>query len=114
MLNLHPPFRRLTADGEDRVAVEAEEDGRVTAALSGRPAGEVWRIERLHFEAARLDDLGPRILAVADALAAEEGLATVVLDPAGLDVSMLALLDREGFRPAAGSGLLSRPVIPSG
>ena len=128
MLNLHPPFRLaspddgsalsvLTVGAEPAVigpnTVVAEEGGRVVAALSGHAEGETWRIDLLSVTPERHADLTPRLLAVADALAADEGLVSVVFDDAG-DEIVRALLDREGFRPAGQGGRLVREVIPQG
>lgn len=124
MLNLHPPFRRARdEDGEtirallgERTglapaeAVVAEEDGQVTAVIDGRPDGESWRVDALAVLNERAGELGPRILRLADALAAEDGLFRVVLDPAALDPEIRTLLEEEGFRPAE-SGLMERSVI---
>jgi len=132
MLNLHAPFRRATSgDGpgitelagpgrapEDTVV--GDEGGRVTAVLSGGPDGGTWRISAVAVLAERLTELAPRILAVADALAAEEGLTSVTLEAGGLGPEMLAILDQEGFRPVqvgagqGGSSRLVRPVVPQG
>ena len=126
MLNLHAPFRDAVA--EDRPAAErllgsppppaaqvvvAEEDGRLSAALAGAVSGQAWSVVGLHVDPDRLDELGPRILAVADALAADEGLAAVTIAVDGLSSELRAVLDREGFRPGQGSTLV-RPVIPQG
>ncbi len=55
------------------------------------------------------------MLAVADALAADEGLASVTVDPGALDPAVRAILDAEGFRSAEdGSGLMTRPFVPQG
>ncbi|NNM72107.1 hypothetical protein [Enterovirga aerilata] len=129
MLNLHPPFRRARPGDTDMIrallgersgaapgeAVVAEEDGEVTAVLDGRPDGGAWRVEALAVFHERVAELGPRVLRIADALAAEDGLGSVVLDPASLDPQMRALLEEEGFRPAdGGAGLMERPVVPQG
>jgi hypothetical protein len=132
MLNLHAPFRRASPEDAEAItrlspagaapsgneAVVAEEDGRITAFLSGRPDGEAWRIERLVVAPERAAELGRRILAVADALAAEEAAASVTLDPSALAPELRAILDEEGFRPgdaAPGSrSILARPVVPQG
>ncbi|MDB5512769.1 MAG: hypothetical protein JWR08_2252 [Enterovirga sp.] len=127
MLNLHPPFRRATEGDLDTVrallgeragpdpaeAVVAEEGGTVAAVLDGRPSGETWRVDALAVANERVADLGPRILAVADALAADDGLASVTIDPRALDPALRAMLDAEGFRPG-GNGLMVRPVVPQG
>ena len=129
MLNLHQPFRRARPEDMDMIrallgertgpapaeAVVAEENGEVTAVLDGRPDGETWRIDALAVFHERVGELGPRVLRLADALAAEDGLAAVVLDPASLDPEIRSLLDEEGFRPAEGrEGLMERPVVPQG
>jgi hypothetical protein len=129
MLNLHPPFRRARPEDTDTIqallgertgpapgeAVVAEEDGEVVAVLDGRPDGQAWRIDAAAVFHERVGELGPRVLRLADALAAEDGLFSVVLDPAALDPEMRALLDEEGFRPAEGGrGLMERPVVPQG
>ncbi|MDB5558830.1 MAG: hypothetical protein JWQ36_1764 [Enterovirga sp.] len=129
MLNLHPPFRRARPEDMDTLrallgersgpapaeAVVAEENGRVVAALDGRPDGETWRVDAVAVLHERVGELGPRVLRLADALAAEDGLAAVVLDPASLDPELRALLEEEGFRPAPeGRGLMARPVVPQG
>ena len=134
MLNLHAPFRRAASGDETGIAklaggagaasiehtVVADETGRITAVLSGAPEGETWRIAALEIAPERLRELGPRILAVADALAADEGLASVTLDASGFAQDMLQVLDQEGFRPTAdgagqgGSRTLVRPVVPQG
>lgn len=94
-------------------AVVADEDGQVTALLDGRPDGEAWRVDAVAVLHERVGDLGPRVLRLADALAAEDGLFVVVLDPKALDPEVRALLDEEGFRPAEGrAGLMERPVVP--
>lgn len=127
MLNLHPPFRRATEADLDTVraligersgpapadAVVAEEDGAIVAVLDGRPDGEALRVDALAVASGRVADLGPRILAVADALAADDGLFSVLLDPNALDPELRALLDQEGFRLDA-DGLMTRPVVPQG
>lgn len=127
MVNLHAPFRRARSDDRDLVqallgersgrhpvdCVLAEEGGAVTAVLDGRPDGETWRVDALAVAHERMAELGPRILAVADALASDEGLFSVTLDPGALDPDMRAILDREGFRDGKG-GLLVRPVIAQG
>lgn len=129
MLNLHPPFRRARAEDSDMIrtllgersgaaageAVVADEGGEVTAVLDGRPDGEAWRVEALAVFHERVGELGPRVLRLADALAAEDGLGSVVLDPASLDPEIRALLEEEGFRPVADkAGLMERPVVPQG
>jgi hypothetical protein len=134
MLNLHAPFRRAVSGDETRIAklaggagatsiedtVVADETGRITAVLSGAPEGETWRITSLEIAPERLAELAPRILAVADALAADEGLASVTLEASGFAQDMLAIVDQEGFRPApdaagqGGSRTLVRPVVPQG
>jgi hypothetical protein len=132
MLNLHAPFRRAASGDEARIAkltgsgtaslestVVADEASGITAVLSGRPEGETWRIATLAVAPDRRDQLAPRILAIADALAADDGILSVTLDPAGLGNEMLAILDQEGFRQADGAGQggsprLIRPVVPQG
>jgi hypothetical protein len=132
MLNLHAPFRRAASGDEARIAkltgsgtaslestVVADEASGITAVLSGRPEGETWRIATLAVAPDRRDQLAPRILAIADALAADDGILSVTLDPAGLGNEMLAILDQEGFRQAdaagqGGSRPLVRPVVPQG
>lgn len=134
MLNLHPPFRRATSGDETRIAklagtataaliedtVVADETGRITAVLAGAPHGETWGITALAVDPQRLRELAPRILAIADALAADEGLASVTLEFSDFSQEMLAIVDQEGFRPVeggAGQGgprTLVRPVVPQG
>jgi hypothetical protein len=131
MLNLHAPFRWATpedragwtsllggsAPGSLEGAVLVEEAGRITAVLSGEPDGETWRIRAVAVAANRMEELAPRILAVADALAADEGLLSVSVDAGPFGPDMLAMLDREGFRPSTGQGgsrWLVRPVVPQG
>jgi hypothetical protein len=128
MLNLHPPFRRATLADENAVesligprtgqaaeTVVAEENGRVVAVLAGLPDGEAWHVEAIALAEERVGELGPRILRLADALAAEDGRFSVVLDPKALHPEMRALLEEEGFRPAAGRpGLMERSVVPQG
>ena len=129
MLNLHPPFRHAREDDMDAIrailgersgpapgeAVVADEGGQITALLDGRPDGEAWRVEALAVLHERVGELGPRVLRLADALAAEDGLFSVVLDPKALDPEMRALLEEEGFRPAEGRAwLMERPVVPQG
>ena len=128
MLNLHAPFRLATPEDGSAVAdllpgaeravigpntVVAEESERVIAAISGHAEGATWSIDLLAVTPSRRADLTPRLLAVADALAADEGLASVIIDDAG-DVVVRALLDQEGFRPAGQGGRLVRDVIPQG
>ena len=129
MLNLHPPFRRATAEDTDTIrallgersgpapaeAVVAEEDGEIVAVLDGRPDGETWRVDALAVFHERVGELGPRVLRLADALAAEDGLFSVQLDPKTLDPELRAILEEEGFRPAErAGGLMERPVVPQG
>jgi hypothetical protein len=124
MLNLHAPFRLAVAGDlgrpgipagiEPGQGVVADESGRIVGALAGGISGETWRVTALAVAPERLDDLGRRILAVADALAADEGLAAVTLDASGLGEAWQPLLDQEGFRPAGQGGWLSRPVVPQG
>ncbi len=129
MLNLHPPFRRAKPEDVDTIqallgersdaspaeCVVAEEDGVIVAVLDGRPDGEAWRVDALAVFHERVAELGPRVLRLADALAAEDGLFSVLLDPTALDPELRALLAEEGFSPAEGSaGLMERPVIPQG
>ena len=129
MLNLHSPFRRAVPEDMDTIrallgersgpapgeAVVADEGGEITAVLDGRPHGGAWRVDALAVFHERVGELGPRVLRIADALAAEDGLASVVLEPASLDPEMRALLEEEGFRPKPGAaGLMERPVIPQG
>jgi hypothetical protein len=134
MLNLHAPFRRAASGDESGIAklagesgaaslentVVADETGRITAVLTGEPEGETWRITALGVAPERRDELAPRILAVADALAADEGILSVTLDARGFGQEMLAILDQEGFRPVqdgagqGGSRTLVRPVVPQG
>lgn len=128
MLNLHAPFRLASPDDGSSVAaltigaepavigpntVVAEEGGRVVAALSGHADAETWRIDLLVVAAERRADLTPRFLAVADALASDEGLASVTFYDAADEV-LRALLDQEGFRPAGQGGRIARQVIPQG
>jgi hypothetical protein len=124
MLNLHAPFRRAEerdlglSAGSAKVVpgrtVLAEEAGRVVALLDGEEDGEAWRVTALFVAESRLDELGRRILAVADALAADDGLVNVTLDPASLGDAWRVLLDQEGFRPTGEGGWLARPVVPQG
>jgi hypothetical protein len=131
MLNLHAPFRWAVPDDFTRAhdwaaglvpvadgpAVVAEEDGQITAILTGAIQGETLRVTALATAPRSQEELIPRILAVADAIAADEGLAAVVLDPSPFGAEMLAILDQKGFRPADEKGqpqLLSRPVVPQG
>jgi hypothetical protein len=128
MLNLHSPFRRATAADEDAVksltggrtvtgaeTVVAEEKGRVVAVLAGRPSGEAWHVEAIAVSEERMGELGPRILRVADVLAAEDELGAVTLKPDSLGQGLRSLLQEEGFRPAEGhDGLMIRPVVPQG
>ncbi len=142
MIGLHPPFRRATPD--DRQAVDAlgqgegritppshselsldgtvlgEENGRVFAVLSGHPAerGNTWHVDVLAFAGGRsFDEFGSRLLAVADALAADEGLAAVSLVVDAATDHVLAVLEREGFRADGQESAtlsMSRPVVPQG
>ena len=126
MLNLHAPFRLAEprdAQGVTELAgrarssegaVVAEEGGRVVAALAGEPAGETWRLDLIAVPPDRLEELGPRLLAIADALAFDEGLTAVTVDPGALGPELAALLDREGFRPGDDGAALTRPVVPQG
>lgn len=129
MVNLHAPFRRAVGDDATAIArllpppgtvavedaVVAEEDGAVTAALAGHPERDAWRLSALAVAPERLEELGPRLLAISDALAADEGLTAIILDPTALADDLRAMLDSEGFRPAeGGSALWSRPVVPQG
>ena len=150
MLNLHAPFRRATPDdaraildlvnGAGRItagapadiplegSVVADEGGRVFAALVGRPAKnqDTWRIDALAVAPDRsFDEFGARLLALADALAADEGIFSVSLMAETANDEVRAILDREGFRAdgapgsAAGQGagggvLMTRPVVPQG
>jgi hypothetical protein len=137
MLNLHPPFRRGRPDDAQAVAalaasqgrltvashgafdaagtVVAEEGGAIRAVLVGAPAdAESWQIDLLAVTPDRAAELLPRILAVADALAADEGLASVRLRLGELAPGVAALLDQEGFRPAGSPQVLARPVVPQG
>lgn len=128
MLNLHSPFRLARAedraaserlpqhvpDGEAaEVEVVAEIAGEIRAALSGRSEGQAWRVTRLAIAADRLQELGPRLLALTDALAADEGLASVVLNASRLGPDLRAIAEQEGFR-AGLDGELIRPVVPQG
>jgi hypothetical protein len=126
MLNLHAPFRwaepgdsaslaklGITADLSAGQAVIAAENGRVFGFLSGLEEGESWAVRALWLAPGWEDQLAPRILAVADAIAADEGLAFVRLDKAVAQDGLSPLLDQEGFRPD-GSSSLRRPVIPQG
>jgi GNAT superfamily N-acetyltransferase len=139
MIGLHAPFRRATPDdaraiaeisrGAGRVTARADaepeaenmivgDDGGVFAVLSGRPAGEgAWRIDLLAVAPERsFDEFGSRLLAIADALAADEGLARVRITVDQATDHVLAILDREGFRSDDVEGTLSmsRPVVPQG
>ena len=141
MIGLHPPFRLATSDDRQAIAkiirsdgritvpsggepaadktVVGEEDGRIFAVLTGGPAqGDVWHVEVLAVAPDRsLDEFGPRLLAIADALAADEGMARVDLAVDQATDHVLAVLDREGFRGdgTENAGLLmSRPVVPQG
>ncbi len=128
MLNLHAPFRLATPDDGSAMAellpraepavigsntVVAEEGGRLVAALSGHAEAETWRIDLLAVTPEHRADLTPRLLAIADALASDEGLASVTFDDGGDEV-LRALLDQEGFRPGGQGGRLAREVIPQG
>lgn len=128
MLNLHAPFRLATPDDGSALAdllpgatlavigpntIVAEEGGRVVAAISGHPEGETWRVDLLTVAPERRAELTPRLLAIADALASDEGLASVTFDDAGDEV-LRALLDQEGFRHAGQGGRLAREVVPQG
>lgn len=129
MLNLHLPFRLaspkdgsamadLLPDGATPAVigpntVVAEEEGRVVAAMSGRAVDESWQVDLFAVAPEHRVDLTPRLLAVADALASDEGLASVIFDDAGDEV-FRALLDQEGFRPTGQGGRLARAVIPQG
>jgi N-acetylglutamate synthase-like GNAT family acetyltransferase len=139
MIGLHPPFRRATPDDRETVAqigsdgrvtpamkgepaventIVGEEDGRVFAVLAGRPAErDAWQVDVLAVAPERsFDEFGPRLLAVADALAADEGLARVRLTVDQATDHVLDVLDREGFRSdGEGAALsMSRPVVPQG
>jgi N-acetylglutamate synthase-like GNAT family acetyltransferase len=145
VLNLHPPFRRATPDdaralgelinGAGRVtaqpranmrpedAVVGGDPGELFAALVGRPDKEAdaWRIEALAVAPGRsFDEFGTRLLAVADALAADEGLRSVSLVLETVSEEVRAIVDREGFRPdGTGQGgerglSMTRPVVPQG
>lgn len=127
MLNLHPPFRWATEADRDAItalagksapgaeAVVAEEGGRILAVLSGRPSGESWRVEALAVADGHAAELGPRLLRLADALAAEDELGAVALKPDILAQDLRVLLEEEGFRSAEGDpGLMVRPVVPQG
>jgi ribosomal protein S18 acetylase RimI-like enzyme len=140
MIGLHPPFRRATPDDRQAIAkiirsdgritvpsggepaadktVVGEEGGRIFAVLTGGPEGDVWHVEVLAVAPAdSFDEFGPRLLAIADALAADEGLARVDLAVDQATDHVLAVLDREGFRGdgSENAGLLmSRPVVPQG
>ena len=141
MLNLHPPFRRATPDdarsiaelvkgpacvtarGDAQPPIEntiVGDDGGVFAVLAGRPAdkGDAWQVDLLAVAPERsFDEFGSRLLAVADALAADEGLAMVRLTVERPTHDVQAVLDREGFRPEREQGArlsLARPVVPQG
>ncbi len=141
MIGLHPPFRRATPDdrqavvtvsgGDGRITapstdepsientIVGEESGRVFAVISGRPAeGNAWHVDVLAVAPERsFDEFGPRLLAIADALAADEGLAAVRLTVDQATDHVLAVLDHEGFRSDGskkGSLSMSRPVVPQG
>src|SRR5829696_3863569 len=98
MIGLHPPFRRAAAGDRQRIrdvlkgsgcvtarrdaepAIEntvVGEDGAVFAVLAGRPGeGETWQVDVLAVASDHsFDEFGSRLLAIADALAADEGLA---------------------------------------
>jgi hypothetical protein len=94
--------------------VLAEEDGDLVGVLDGAEAGEAWHVTRLVVSGHRLKELGPRVLAVADALASEDGLVVVALDGSGYDEAWQALFAQEGFRPTGQGAWLSRPVVPQG
>jgi hypothetical protein len=122
MLNLHAPFRRAVSSDEAGIGnlsgasgsaalsetVVADEGGPLTAMLSGEPDGEAWRITAVAVAAERLNDLGPRILAIADALAAEEGLTAVTIDSRGIGPDMLAILGPGGIPAGSGWGRAGR------
>ena len=126
MLNLHAPFRwaepgdaaaiaklGIQADLSGGQAVVAGENGRVFGFIAGDTDGEVWALRSFWVAPGWEDQLAPRILAVADAIAADEGLAFVRLDKAVAQDGLATLLDQEGFRPDE-DGALRRPVIPQG
>jgi N-acetylglutamate synthase-like GNAT family acetyltransferase len=140
MIGLHTPFRRATphdsqaiakiSSGDGRITsrstgeagventIVGEDNGRVFAVLAGSPAeGDAWQVDVLALAPERsFDEFAPRLLAIADALAADEGLATVRLTVDQATDHVLAVLDREGFRSdGAGAALsMSRPVVPQG
>jgi N-acetylglutamate synthase-like GNAT family acetyltransferase len=139
MIGLHAPFRRATADdaraiaeinkGAGRITARSEaepaiedtivgEDGTLFAVLAGRPAArDTWQIDVLAVAPERsFNEFGSRLLAIADALAADEGLATVRLVVDQATDHVLAVLDQEGFRPDGQGAVLSmiRPVVPQG
>ena len=142
MIGFHPPFRRATPEDRQAVArlcetegcitppgqgepslenvIVGEENGRLFAVLAGRrvEAGDTWQVEVLVVSPERsFNEFGARLLAIADALAADEGLAKVNLHVDQATDHVLAVLDHEGFRRdglenAAVS--MSRPVVPQG
>ena len=139
MIGLHAPFRRATPDdaraiaeisggagrvtppGDGKPEVEntiVADDGELFAVLSGRPAGKgAWQINVLAVAPERsFDEFGSRLLALADALAADEGLTRVRLTVDQATDHILQVLDREGFRNDGTEGKLSmsRPVVPQG
>ena len=138
MIGFHPPFRRATPDDRQAIAKIIRSDGRITVPSGGEPAadktvvggrifavltggpaeGDVWHVEVLAVAPTDVfDEFGPRLLAIADALAADEGLARVDLAVDQATDHVLAVLDREGFRSdgSENAGLLmSRPVVPQG
>jgi hypothetical protein len=139
MIGLHAPFRRatpadaraigeiskgpgcITSRAQGETAVEnaiVGEDGKLFAVLAGSPAGgDAWQIDVLAVAPERsFDEFGPRLLAIADALAADEGLASVRLTVDQATDHVLAVLDQEGFRPDGQGAVLSmiRAVVPQG
>jgi hypothetical protein len=140
MIGPHPPFRRAAANDRQRIrdvlkgsgcvigrnaaepAIENTvigEDGAVFAVLAGRPGeGEAWQVDVLAVASDRsFDEFGSRLLAIADALAADEGRAAVRLTAEKLSDDVRAVLEREGFRvehEQGGKLTMARPVIPQG
>jgi GNAT superfamily N-acetyltransferase len=140
MIGLHPPFRRAAAGDRQRIrdllkgsgcvigrnaaepAIEdtvVGEDGAVFAVLAGRPGeGETWQVDVLAVAPDHsLDEFGSRLLAIADALAADEGLAAVRVTVEKPTHDVRVVLEREGFRTEQEHGgklTMTRPVVPQG